>query len=290
MQTIDLINKHLSDVDYKLTTFPDGEPHIVLSELNRKTNYLVICRIANPNDLFVLMQVGDILNRQAVDWDLAIFYLMSARMDRVIHFEESYTLKLVADTINNMHPRKVAIFHPHSNKTLQLINNSVDLETERMLDFEILHDKHTVYCFPDAGAAERYGKSFDRDKVITMCKVRDLENGGAIVSVDLAHPVDDVEPRDDNHVMIVDDLCDAGGTFIMAAKTLRKIYPKARLSIFVRHLVNPIGLKNLHENFDQVFITTSYKDWSEDVKKAQYKNVVVYDVAYPAFGIDEIRL
>lgn len=39
-----------------------GEPHIVLKEINRKDDVAVVCRVANPTDLFILMQVGDILN------------------------------------------------------------------------------------------------------------------------------------------------------------------------------------------------------------------------------------
>ena len=56
----------LYSVKYKVIQFPDGEPHIALKNIDRKDNLSVICRICNPTDLFILMQVGDILNRQGV--------------------------------------------------------------------------------------------------------------------------------------------------------------------------------------------------------------------------------
>ena len=70
MKKINLINLDKSDIKYELITFPDGEPHIKLDEIDRKDEYEVICRITNPNELFVLMQVADILDRQAVRWEL----------------------------------------------------------------------------------------------------------------------------------------------------------------------------------------------------------------------------
>ena len=49
MKSINLVNIEKSDVKYKITKFPDGEPQIFLdSELDRKKEYEVICRITNP--------------------------------------------------------------------------------------------------------------------------------------------------------------------------------------------------------------------------------------------------
>lgn len=72
----------------------DGEPQFFLTEeLNRKESIDVICRISNTEDLFLLVQVGDILDRQEVEWDLHITYLMS--MDRVMSFNRPFSLKVV---------------------------------------------------------------------------------------------------------------------------------------------------------------------------------------------------
>lgn len=67
-------------------------------------------------------------------------------------------------------------------------------------------------------------------------------------------------------------MCDAGGTFVLASKLLRNTFD-SKIHIVITHLVNPIGLKNLSENFDTVTITNSYKDW--DVSK--YPNIKVVD-------------
>lgn len=262
MQKINLVHPEKSDVKYVLTTFPDGEPHIKLDPIDRKHSYLVICRITNPNELFVLMQVGNILNRQGVEWELIILYLMSARMDRVMSFDEAFTLEIVANSINSIHPTRVQIFEPHSERSLSLINNAIVWNNVWNIP------KDAVICFPDEGAFTRYKSLFDNDEIIKLKKVRDPKTGRILnINFDYTHVY-----HSNSDIWIVDDLCDAGGTFVLASKLLRNTFD-SKIHIAITHLVNPIGLKNLSENFDTVMITNSYKDW--DVSK--YPNIKVTD-------------
>lgn len=273
MKRIDLINISKSDVKFEVTVFPDGEPHVkFLEDIDRKDEYEVFCRITNPSELFVLMQVGDILNRQGVVFKLVITYLMSQRMDRVVNFTEAFSLKIVADMINSLGAKDVYIFEAHSNRTFDLIKNSHKYDPfGYSLPFGVT--RYTL-CYPDRGAYERYcNDSFA--EVIILNKKRDLANYGKIISIDV---VSEPEHYVDDTIFIVDDLCDAGGTFVWSSKILREKYPNKKLGIFVRHLVNPIGLTNLVENFDYVVITDSYRDWDEAKK---YDNVKVVSCLLP---------
>jgi hypothetical protein len=76
MQVLNLVRPKESDIKYEIIQFPDGEPHIVLNGIDRKDDLTVVCRVCNPTDLFILMQVGDILNRQGILFGLDIVYLM----------------------------------------------------------------------------------------------------------------------------------------------------------------------------------------------------------------------
>lgn len=248
---LNLINKSESNIDYKLTTFPDGEPHIILEELDRKDDINITCRIANPSDLFVIMQVGDILNRQGIRFGLFITYLMSARMDRVISFNEAYSLQIVANMINSIKPIKVDILEPHSDKVCQLIHNS------EALKYTIDIDTSTV-CFPDKGACERYLGQYIEKQIIRCSKVRDLKTG-KINGLCIENPFSHL----DGDICVIDDLCDAGGTFALLAPQLRKIAPDAIIGIFVTHMVNPKGIKTLSEYYDRVVFTNSYANWDK---------------------------
>lgn len=62
-------------------------------------------------------------------------------------------------------------------------------------------------------------------------------------------------------MLIVDDLCDGGGTFAGVAAAIREINPDAQIDIAVTHMVNPKGIETLSKNFRHVWFTNSYKDW-----------------------------
>lgn len=275
MKVINLINGDKSEVKYELTTFPDGEPHIkFLDDIDRKDSYNVVCRITNPSELFIVMQVGHILKRQGVLFNLIILYLMSMRMDRVINFNEAFTLEIVANMINSFEAEHVYIFEAHSERTFKLIKNSEPYgclsfyEDYNQMRHDCFETGNAVICFPDHGAYERYSKDFyPTSAYICMNKVRDLDNKGVIKSMEISKTqLPFMHEEDINQITIIDDLCDGGGTFCWAASILRERFPKAKLNIFVKHMVNPIGLLKLVASFDNVYITDSYRDWTSEVE------------------------
>jgi ribose-phosphate pyrophosphokinase len=253
---INLIHPEKSDVKYELTTFPDGEPHIKLDELDRKVRHDVYVRITNPNDLFVLMQVNNILTRQGISWSLNISYLMSQRMDRVITFEEAFSLEIVMNILKGFSCNSVNVYEPHSPITVERLGGDrfyADICHPGIAD---LMSGNCVICYPDAGARDRYHDMIWTDcneTYILLDKKRDLQN---ITNLEFVRG-----PEKATRIVVSDDLCDAGGTFVLASAILRKKYPDAKLDIVVRHMVNPIGIKNLSEHYDDVYFTNSYKDW-----------------------------
>lgn len=268
MLTIDLRNVNDSDIKYRNQAFPDGEPHITLEAFDRKEVYKVITRISNPSDLFLLLQVGDILDRAEVEWSLVVTYCMSMRMDRVVHYEEAFSLKIVANMLNSMNFTSATFVEPHSSRLLSLVRNAK--AARPMMDKVSIMQNISTICYPDHGAMERNSSYVGREFCICLKKVRDLEDKNSrIKSLDIEYSPNEIT---NNTITIVDDLCDAGGTFCMAADLLRKKYPGVKLSILVTHLVNPVGLKNLCTTFDEVYISDSYKDWD---KESTYSNLFV---------------
>ena len=90
-------------IGYKIIRFPDGEVQLILDEINRKEPVEVTMRIRNAEELFLFMQLSDILHRQEAEVEyLYIPYLMSARTDRVFNFNRPFSFKIVADIIRDM--------------------------------------------------------------------------------------------------------------------------------------------------------------------------------------------
>lgn len=255
MQTLNLIRPEKSDVKYNIIQFPDGEPHIILENIDRKDDVAVVCRVCNPTDLFILMQVGDILNRRGVLFRLDIVYLMSMRMDRVMSYNESFSLNVVAQVINDMFPQAVHVLEPHSHKTQDLIDEYWgDIQSPKP-NFE-----GYLWVYPDKGAYQRYDGSASTQ--VLCSKVRDIATG-KLSGFKIENP-EILEEFDDKPLVVLDDLCDGGGTFVGIAKELRKAAPNRKLSIYVTHMVNPKGILNLSENYDEVYFTNSYKDWQNE--------------------------
>ena len=256
MQQLNLVHLEDSDIKYSISRFPDGEVQISLEEFSHKKQVLVKCRITNAEDLFILMQVLDILDRHEVLYNLHIYYLMGMRMDRVMDFNRPFTLKVVLNSLKNCNADAIKILEPHSDVyyDYRFERKFTELYIENNPSNTVWNDFQIV--FPDAGAKERY--DFQYDKITLTCsKVRDLATGKI-----LEIKVDNPEVISDKPLLILDDLCDGGGTFCGIAKAFNSLgIPKERLNIAITHMVNPKGIKNLSENFNHVWFTNSYKDW-----------------------------
>lgn len=269
VKTINLINPELSGVAYSISQFPDGELHFsFMKPLDHKKKYCVKCRITNGNDLFIVAQVGNILNRCGVEWTLDIFYLMSMRMDRVISFLEPFSLEIVANIINSLHVSEVRILHPHSDRTFKLINNSKNMEGIAFPIFEnILASHDYIICYPDAGAKNRYNANLSCYTNYSIIECTKQRNSilGFVEKVSCNNP----EIPENIPIIVVDDLCDGGGTFIRVAEKLKELYPNNPLHLAVIHAIQIRGLIKLLDYYEKIYITNSYMDMDEisDIEK-----------------------
>lgn len=276
MQILNLTNVDKSDIKYSISRFPDGEVQITLEEFSHKDYIIVNCRITNTEELFVLMQVADILNRHEVIWYLNIYYLMGMRMDRVMDFNRPFTLKIMQNILTSLGASRIGIFEPHSERCSEPNNIFSYIDPPSLGEEEIcqfcpifpqVREKYQI-VLPDKGAIKR---SFFRkvpESIIVADKVRDITTG-RIQSIKIINP--ELLEKNDKSILVVDDLCDGGGTFVGLAAELKK-YTDKELNIFVTHMVNPKGIENLSKTYDHVWFTNSYKDWNGF--KTEYGKVI----------------
>ncbi len=259
MKVLNLINPNNGDISFFISKFPDGEINITLGELDHKNELLVKCRITSAEELFILQQVCDILRRHGIIFNIYIYYLMSARMDRVMDFNRPYSLSIVCDVLDNLGASDIFVYECHSDVIYNLIKKT-RIHGLRIPDTNLVKivgkNKHQL-VLPDKGAADRYDDELYMSNYILFNKVRDLSTGN-IISIECTNPKDIIK---DIPLLVYDDLCDAGGTFIGIANELRKFTDK-EINIFVHHMVNRKGIENLSKNYDKVFFTNSYKTWN----------------------------
>lgn len=273
MQIIDLTRQ----TGCKIATFPDGEKHVTVDALDRKEPVSIICRIACADDLFCLMQLGDILKRQEMEINtLFIGYLMSMRCDRLFDLNRPFSLKIVADVINAIGARNVQIIEPHSYRTMSLINKSVGaLATMENFMNGILKSNELqldiVAVLPDEGAQARYHIPHTIPSI--LCEKRRDPETGKLLSFEVCTKETDIYK--DKDLVLLDDLCDGGGTFLGLAPKLRELAPKS-ISLLVTHAIQLDGIKKVAQAYDHVFITNSYKEWGAESELPD--NVTVFKV------------
>ena len=124
--------------------------------------------------------------------------------------------------------------------------------------------------FPDHGAKDRYGSNYSHYGYLVFKKERNLETG-RIESFE----IEESKNCYYSTFVFIDDLCDAGGTFLGELKVLKERYPNSKFIIIVCHVVNDKGLVNMCNNFDQVIVSNSHRDINY---RPSNENLTVIDV------------
>jgi len=219
----------LNGVPINVTKFPDNTSQVwKLDNLSSIRNFE--CNIEwefeNESELVQLMQLRFLLAKSQIKANLNIRYLPYGRQDKEISNETTFGLLCFADWLNNLDFNHIKIYDPHSDVSLKLINNSeAYYPSLHVRDVWVETNTH-ILCYPDSGAVRKYGRIYKLEYVHGE-KVRDQLTGN-ITSYALIG-----DPKDKN-VLIVDDICDGGATFILLAKELYDRGAK-EVNLFVTH-------------------------------------------------------
>jgi ribose-phosphate pyrophosphokinase len=189
--------------------------------------------------------------------DLYLPYVPNARMDRVKHLDEVFTLKWFADFINSLGFTTVTVLDPHSNVTTALINrvfveNPID-HIEEILN--MFKDFNPILYFPDAGAMKRYEGMLNEYPYLYGEKKRCWETG-EILGLDLKGDVKRIEGIENPVFLMVDDICSYGGTFYYSAKALKEAFPTSKVYSWTTHTENKFP--TLQKAFDEGLIESHF--------------------------------
>lgn len=208
----------INGTELKTTTFPNGEQKIKTPFLGTEKFDMIVLKWESDQDLMNLMFLKHFLNdigRERVY--LMIAYMPYSRMDRQIK-GDVFTLKSICKFINALNFKEVIILEPHSDVTPALLDRCKVLNTtmDLFLQFEKSIKPDCVF-YPDAGAQKRYHTS--RYPNLVGNKVRNPQTGRIEQYDVLTSDVDVL----DKTIVILDDLSSYGGTFVLAAKALKKL-------------------------------------------------------------------
>ncbi len=249
---------NLIDIEYKSFTFSGGEPHIkILSKIEHGECVMVSHRVQSFNDFGLLVLAIDALKRMGAKVEVFVPYFPAARQDRLMVPGEPLSVKVVANILNGMKVESVTVFDPHSEVTPAVLdhcnvvsNHNFVKEVAQRINGPLL------LISPDGGALKKVGKlaEYLQDYEVVECsKVRDVKTGKLR---DFKVYADDLNGMD---CLIVDDICDGGGTFKGIATSLKK-KNAGKLYMAVSHAIFSRGVDHLVEDFEQLFITDSFNN------------------------------
>lgn len=236
----------------KQETFGDGSLKcpVPLIETARGFIHITWC-YDNDTELFCLWSLVSHIrqNYPTLLINLCMPYIPHARQDRNVS-NRLFTLKYFAELINAMKFNRVFVLDPHSDVAMALI----DRVEESDLPFSVSpKDKTATIMFPDNGAAKKYAPKYQLNPSDNPFIIgnKHRNSNGHIDSYELMNFVDGTKS-----VIIRDDICSYGGTFVAAAKELRTRGVE-HISLVVSHCENNILKGEVFDYIDTVFTTDS---------------------------------
>ena len=262
----------VNTVEYSSFIFSGGEPHIkIQSDLTEVNEVTITTRIQSFNDFGMLLCAVDALKRMRVE-KINVFlpYFPGARQDRVMVAGEALTVKVYANILNSLSLNRITIFDPHSEVTPALLNNCEVITNHKFIQNVLSKmDKEVLLISPDGGALKKIYKVSEflgGIPVVECSKKRNVKNGQLegfkVYEEDLKG----------KECLIVDDICDGGGTFIGLAEELKK-KNAGDLYLAVSHGIFNKGAEKLNSIFKKVFTTDSFKDVQE-VEQIKLESIV----------------
>lgn len=247
----------VNGTEVKVGNFPDNSLYVSLEVVCDKA--MLEWKYESDEELFILICVTKHLRRinKNVKLELFTVYYPHARMDRVKNNSDCFTLKYFTEIINYLNFERVYVLDPHSDISVALIDR---VEVIRPLEYinkalrEISEiDDETVVCFPDEGSMKRY-KDLIKIPYVFCIKERDWKTG----EIKNTLLVGDTNIINNRNVLIIDDICSKGTTFLFTEKELRKYNPK-NVYLYVTHCENTIFKGKLLEEkiFEKIFTTDS---------------------------------
>ncbi|MCT4581612.1 MAG: ribose-phosphate diphosphokinase [Flavobacteriales bacterium] len=247
------------EILFESFTFSGGEPHLkIQTDLTDVESVMITQRVNSFNDFGLLLLAIDALKRADVEKiDVFIPYFPAARQDRLMVKGEALSVKVYTEILNNSGVNKVFVYDAHSEVTPALLNNCVNYNNHSFIA-NVMKELagETLLISPDGGALKKIYKVasyLGEYEVVEASKSRDVKTG-KLSGFQVYR--EDLEGRD---CLVVDDICDGGGTFLGLAKELKK-KNAGKLYLAVSHGIFSKGFDALSEYYSKIFVTNSFKE------------------------------
>jgi ribose-phosphate pyrophosphokinase len=249
-------------------TYPAGEAHTKVEDRRdvEETEIAILTASAESihDDLFQLAMWADYISnynehsvRQRVRKVALIPYFPGARADRGAPFG----LAVYANFLANLMLDQIVVFDPHS----PVLSTFTYPTATVLTPAEVIQSAHLPHydgvIAPDKGAVARASAVADvlGLPLYTAEKERNYQTGKLEGYTFNLPPRHEGTVHDGARLLVVDDICDGGGTFILLADAVRDTGLDVTLDLYVSHPVfSGTAPSSLLDRYAQIFTTNSY--------------------------------
>lgn len=278
---------YLNGKKVEFIEFPNKERRLDLPEdmVNEGLKAVndVYWKYEDDASIFELLLLDDAIEKYAQFYNLYIGYMPYSRMDRIESEQTAFSLdvitRILAYSLSSINV--IFVLDPHSDETLNQLNKKGSRRpiyseisayeftyrtigykkyefAKDVIDYTKLNVENAWFVFPDKGAAKRYNAN-DYPNVIICEKVRDFATG-KIKEIKAHIEKQTTTPAEkDAPIVIVDDLCSYGGTFVGAIKAIENdLNIKSQNNwLIVTHAEEAMMQADIPNTFNKVFSTDS---------------------------------
>lgn len=246
-----------SDIPFKAWTFPAGERGFEMRQVISNTFYIK-CFWKGSDDLIDIMNAVDAIRHSnpSAKIILDIPYFPFGRQDRSTTTGTPNSLKAFASVINSLKFECVKTKDPHSDVVAAVVDRLI---YDRQKVDHFIADIVNCIVAPDAGALKKIytvaAEDFEATPdIVTANKKRDPKTG-KITQTTISES--DI-PFLKGNVLVVDDICDGGATFIELAKVIKNVAPEATLHLYATHGLFTKGKDLLKQYYETISYQTDF--------------------------------
>lgn len=275
------INNILMDV--RTTNFSDGAVSVKIAGAIPQGPQKALITVKSEGklngELFEVASLVGILRdiNPRIRIELFMPYGPYARQDRRMVQRDAFSLKTYANILNSLQLDKVYVMDSHSTVLPALVDNCVDIPQSTVLKLikainaELGTD--TIVVSPDMGAVKKASEAVYAINATGIAYLNKTRNPatGAITGMEMMGGGSASGLRGRN-LLIVDDLCDGGATFIHAAKLLREFEPNT-IQLYVTHGIFSRGTDEMLSfgRIDRIWTTDSIKHPAANINRHQVR-------------------
>ena len=258
----------------KKISYPDGSSYVEVESFPPQIEF----RINSYEDLWTLAQIKDVYDYNKQPLHVIIPNLIDAQADRRFTPNQSSNLMLVLNFLKSLDFAEITFFHPHNPEVVEAILPEAHILDNSYFIDEVLNKIWFDNKEADPKYLERKGEDFNiQDNLILMssdaggfkllmklcdkigwkgetesaAKSRKYEEGKSVLTQLINRQ--DFGGKD---VLIIDDICVYGGTFVGLAKLLKE-RNVGKLYLAISHLTVSNPNPELVGLYDTIFTTNS---------------------------------